>query len=334
MRGNRDQGSAIRVPGSAFRRQRPSGPWPLVPGRFRRAITLLEVLVSIFILTIGVLGVAALLPIGKLALMKTEIADRTGACGRAALREVKIRRMLDPNMWSAPNTNSAVFFIDPLGYLNIGTSLAGMPRINLRTYPNSSVTLGTATTTPPSLAESIFMWQDELSYALPKDRTDGQTPNGTRPFPIVDSLTNVQQVDGRFSWFLTVWTPTAELQLPLYQRQTYNVAAVVCNRRDFTSAGETVLSSGTCTGGIGGVSFLASGTTTLKNNEWALLYQTNAQYTWYRAVGVGYDGTNTHMTLIGPDWNGGTSANLLVIPGVTGVYSTTVKLDEDGTWSK
>jgi prepilin-type N-terminal cleavage/methylation domain-containing protein len=310
---------------------------PKIPNPLRRAITLIEVLISIAILSIGVLGVAALLPIGKLSLMKTEIADRTGACGRAAMREVKVRRMLDPNLWAPSPGNTNVFFIDPLGLVNnpTNTTLAGMSRINLQTYPGSGTTLG-STTTPT--AQSIFTWQDELTYAMPKDMTSGSAPtNGTRPMPVV--VSNTQQVDGKFSWFLTVSPSAVE---PISQRQTYNVAAVVCNRRDFSSAGETVLSGGSCDNaiGYGGIGFTttgSAGTTTLKNNDWALLYNTSGtQYTWYRAVGIGYDTSisQTRMTLVGPDWYGGTNASLLVIPGVTGVYTATVKLDNDEIWSK
>ena len=48
----------------------------------------MEVLISIFVLSIGLLGVAALIPLGQMALWETAKADRCGACGRAALREI------------------------------------------------------------------------------------------------------------------------------------------------------------------------------------------------------------------------------------------------------
>ena len=51
----------------------------------RRGITLMEVLISIFVLSIGLLGVAAIIPLGQLALWETAKADRCGACGRAAM---------------------------------------------------------------------------------------------------------------------------------------------------------------------------------------------------------------------------------------------------------
>jgi hypothetical protein len=53
------------------------------------------------------------------------------------------------------------------------------------------------------------------------------------------------------------------------------------------------------------------------------------QASWYRVVGAGYDGTNTNISLVGPDWYGSTNPNYTTtavsISGVTGVYTTTVQ---------
>ncbi|MBN2023000.1 MAG: prepilin-type N-terminal cleavage/methylation domain-containing protein [Pirellulales bacterium] len=65
-----------------------------------RGITLLEVLIAIFVVGIGMLGIAALIPVGRFALVETAKADRSAACGRAAMCEVKARGLLnavDPN---------------------------------------------------------------------------------------------------------------------------------------------------------------------------------------------------------------------------------------------
>ena len=59
-------------------------------------------------------------------------------------------------------------------------------------------------------------------------------------------------------------------------------------------------------------------------------------------VGAGYDQASktTTITLVGPDWNGGdnsTSPTLtftaVSINSVSGVYTTTVQLDNDEIWS-
>jgi hypothetical protein len=71
----------------------------LIPHPSRRGISLMEVLISIFVLSVGLLGVAAIIPLGQLALWETAKADRCGACGRAALREIQVSRLLDFRYW-------------------------------------------------------------------------------------------------------------------------------------------------------------------------------------------------------------------------------------------
>lgn len=60
---------------------------------------MLEVLFSIFILSVGLLGLLALIPVGTVDVAEATKADRGAVTGRAAYREVKIRKMLFPGMW-------------------------------------------------------------------------------------------------------------------------------------------------------------------------------------------------------------------------------------------
>ena len=48
------------------------------PSSFRSGITLLEVLISVFVLSVGLMGMAALLPVGRYAIVETGKADRAG----------------------------------------------------------------------------------------------------------------------------------------------------------------------------------------------------------------------------------------------------------------
>jgi Tfp pilus assembly protein PilV len=68
--------------------------------RRRRAITLLEVLISMFIMTVGLLSVASLVPVGKVQQSRGDQTVRASACGRAAFREMRIRGILDPKNWA------------------------------------------------------------------------------------------------------------------------------------------------------------------------------------------------------------------------------------------
>ena len=74
-------------------------PSSFIPRPSRAGLSLMEVLLSIFVLSIGLLGVAAIIPLGQISLWETAKADRSGACGRAAMREIQVRRMLDFRYW-------------------------------------------------------------------------------------------------------------------------------------------------------------------------------------------------------------------------------------------
>ena len=62
----------------------------------RRGISLLEVLISMFVLAIGIMGVAALIPAGRFEILQGAKADHAGMVGRAAFRELKVRGFLNP----------------------------------------------------------------------------------------------------------------------------------------------------------------------------------------------------------------------------------------------
>lgn len=173
-----------------------------LPARRRRGISLLEVLISIFVLLFGLLAVAAVIPVARLLIVETAKADRSAACGRAGLNEVKVRRMLDPNRWRIRNVvpppaadlpvldsglllRGASFAIDPLfvaatvndgrvaslrrfPYDGYGVSYVSMWRVSLEVPPYASP-LGMRSTMPFAVADRIFRWQDDLSLPVPEE---------------------------------------------------------------------------------------------------------------------------------------------------------------------
>ena len=284
-------------------------------------ITLLEVLVSIFILSVGLLGAAALIPIGKLSLVKTNISDRTGACGRAAMRDVEVRRMLNPGSWALP-TGPGAFAIDPLG-VGLG-NLDPLPRISLN-----------------NVAAEHFRWSDDLIFTMPEDMSPPQ--QGDRPVPMGG------QSEGNFSWFLTVCPSPSDIALsvPVGLRRNYTVSVVVCYKRDFTGGGETTRTvTNFLGGGYGGgtIELGASVADVVKTDQWVMLVGndpatgTLVTAKWYRVVGVGDANGRFYLSLVGPDWNltnfPAASTTMVVVEGVTGVYTTTVHLDADCIWTR
>jgi len=319
----------------------------------RRGLSLLEVLISMAILSVGLLGMAALIPLGALSLRDAAKSDRTGACGRAALRDVKVRRMLEPTGWSPP-PSTAAFVIDPLGVLGVGAPLpatlaniplasGGLPRLTVLVPPPFPPA-------PPAtpISTEIFRWRGDPLYVQPSDWKDATAPprNGDRPaglFVQADGSTNTnvtatQAYDATFSWFLTVTPAPTDSTGRLYA-----VSIVICYQRVLTAAGEQactatdpgnpanppVIAFG---GGAMTLTALTGTTVNVRENNWIMLCSAT-QATWYRVVNAGPGGATQMLSVVGPPWVGG-SATAVVIDGVTGVYTTTVQLDEDSIWTK
>ena len=65
----------------------------------RSGISLLEVLIAMFILSVGLLGLAALLPVGQNDIVAAGKSDRSSAAGRLAMRDVRARGILCVDNW-------------------------------------------------------------------------------------------------------------------------------------------------------------------------------------------------------------------------------------------
>ncbi len=65
----------------------------------RRGITLTEVLISMGILAVGLLGVAALFPVGSAYMMKADVADNGSAIGQAVMSDIMTRGVVNPKAW-------------------------------------------------------------------------------------------------------------------------------------------------------------------------------------------------------------------------------------------
>lgn len=323
----------------------------------RRGVSLLEVLISIFVLSIGLLGVVAMIPVGGAEINKANQADRAAVVGRYALREVKVRRMLEPfqlnpNVSSAPpvmmwqwpsswptdvNTPQYVM-IDPLYAATNGDyrfpsiasgSAVAMPRVNLRTYPVNSHPFLNALG-----AREIFVCHDDLNYEMPSDKT-------SRPLPVPSGLRT--QFVGDYSWAAMVAPAENEAAagLDARHRSRVTVSIIVFHKRNLLPADAEHVASATFTGG-GDVRLTVTNVDDfkrVKRHHWILLYGPTGNtvlpitYRWYRVVAVGEDNANAltrDVSLAGPDWNGSTTTvQAVLIEGVVGVYTETVELSRD-----
>jgi type II secretory pathway pseudopilin PulG len=78
----------------------------------RQAITLLEVMISIMVMSIGLLGLASLIPVGRYQMVEALKLDSGTTLGRAAFRDILVRGAFRPENWlyctSGTTTGTAV----------------------------------------------------------------------------------------------------------------------------------------------------------------------------------------------------------------------------------
>ncbi len=75
----------------------------------RRGISLTEVLIAMGIMTVGLLGVASVFPVGGWYMQRAEISDRGSAIAQSVMSDLVARGMLNPSAWfvMVPNASSA-----------------------------------------------------------------------------------------------------------------------------------------------------------------------------------------------------------------------------------
>src|SRR3954454_10403117 len=75
--------------------------FPLPATPFRLGISLTEVLIAMGILTVGLLGVASVFPVGGWYMQRAETADRGSAIAQSAMNDLVAQGLLDPQSWFA-----------------------------------------------------------------------------------------------------------------------------------------------------------------------------------------------------------------------------------------
>ena len=89
----------------------------------RSGVSLLEVLISIFVLSLGLLGVAAVIPVGGHEILEAVKADRAAACGQSVLHDMKVSRMLNLGEWLRVDPNNPGGPLIAIGAINPYTQL-------------------------------------------------------------------------------------------------------------------------------------------------------------------------------------------------------------------
>lgn len=204
-------------------------------------ITLLEVLISMFVMLVGLLGVMSMIPVGRFEQQRGAKIDRASACGRAAFREMKVRGMLNPTTWAKPNADADRLYVPsthlfsytgttwaatdaatplPLvpggsGYLGVVVDPLGIAAgfnypVPYRSTADSArlprITFGpfgsAEATKRAALADSVFRWQDDLKF-------DDSGSSESLPRQVMQG-TAKRLSEGDYSWLATI-VPNPEL---------------------------------------------------------------------------------------------------------------------------
>jgi Tfp pilus assembly protein PilV len=245
---------AMSIPHSAFR----------TPHSPRRAgISLMEVLISIFIMAIGMVSIASLLPVGGIQVQKANVEEQKAICGLNAQREFQIRGMANSANWVQCNTSTnpakwvtytgaPAAYVPPLAIdpLMVGSVVAAnaqdskkidtfpanvnsasypvMKRLTIATACNASGAAPNITFTPvKALSDAIFRAADDIVGNQPSDRNLPATGQLT-----IDSSGNPvkRDFDGGYTWLatLTPYYPDQAAPLPMNQ---FTLSIVIFYRR-------------------------------------------------------------------------------------------------------
>jgi len=129
----------------------------------RSGVSLLEILIAIFVLLIGLLGVAAVIPAGRVEIVEALKADRGAACARACLHDARIRKMLDPREWCYPNGNPVVT-TDSMGRQLAPYRMIVLDPLFISTHHDTP--LAAATVKFPYLSETAIGEQDAYKLTV------------------------------------------------------------------------------------------------------------------------------------------------------------------------
>lgn len=202
----------------------------------RSGLSLLEVLFSMGILLVGLMGVAAMIPAGRHEILQGTKVDHATAVGRAAIRDLRIREFHEPSQWRDSTGTGTVFSggaftstggyvaIDPLGLASgfgatFPTSAGGISLTRVYPMPQPSLPADQW-----ALADVLFRNGDDLVFQPNATIRDGS--------PVQQLFSSAKRGStGDYSWLATI-TP-GNYAAPTLSPSSVSVA--VFYKRDLTN---------------------------------------------------------------------------------------------------
>ncbi len=182
----------------------------------RTGISLLEVLISMFVLAVGLLGLASMVPVGQFQVSQATHADFASSVGRGeAFKHIKVQDMLDEASWVyytagayQPYMPTSSAFVNPSNPIDTAFVIDGLALATYATdtdyqfFPYTSTTMPWPSTSVPRVdrisikdlavnnnniavetADRIFRGLDDKIFEIPTDTTRRpMLMNSIRPY--------------------------------------------------------------------------------------------------------------------------------------------------------
>ncbi len=299
--------------------------------RSRLGITLIEVLMSIFVIAIGLFGVLSLLPLGQYQASEGTKYDRAASLGRRgladfvshgyhALKYNYVAKTVTSREWLTPSGGTVTigggsYLLDPI-FTATNSGVAAFPasgapaltRVTLRKSPgvNEIMTYRQAI--------SVFRSEDDLVFESPKE-DDQSYP---RQVLTTDEAKRISS--GHYSWFATI--------VPEGPTNVYRVSTAVVQMRDFVDRSMAIDGTPDLTagGGVVTISDNSGPEFQIKSGEWVMLAAAN-RFVWYRVSQASpSEGGKVRLTLQGRDWGPGVlPTRVFYFHGTVAVYEKVIR---------
>ena len=190
----------------------------LITKQVRNGVTLMEVLASIFVISIGLLGVLAVIPFGIFQVSKARDAEHTANMLAAAVQDVQIMELTKIEKWVVPMTSPANFTITSNDSIKIyernDNPSPTIERLDCRAFymvdpfddsasPSDRLYKIGYNFTNPEIWREIMRGQDDLVFTTHRARLSRAITQRTD----FSAQGNRAVSSGKYTWFMTFKPP-------------------------------------------------------------------------------------------------------------------------------
>ena len=289
-----------------------------------RGITLMEVLISLGILSVGLLSILSLIPAGRSQAVKATVYDQATATANNALADIVSRGFLDPSRFVL-SARTKIDFLGDAATVPIGGSFTSMTSQTAATIPINSSTVPFA----------IQAAADDRAY----------TTAGADDPPQPTLVSGIPLAENKFTWLATVQDPSGAA-LSSTNPGTYSLLSVVVfHRRSLAADGGRTYSIATPASNVNGTTLtITGGSSATDDGEYlrggaVVMIDNNGTYSWRRVLMAALQ-KNANLTLAvaditvdGPGITPGATVSIYAYKGAVGLAERIVRLEGDSPWS-